>query len=121
MEKKVRRCGNSFYTVYIQPQGNGYFVETKDLDWKVEPLPLSDANRLNGWEFKGVITLNYSASRRFYRDKDCWSSWDERDGYYNDDIGTYVEKRSGKWGAGYSPDYAVAPVCSAIPENRECS
>lgn len=116
MDKKVRRCGNSYFT---KRPGQNWFWEIKDFHWKVAPRSLSEADRLNGWEFNGDINFNYSAVREAFGDK-CWRNWEQEEYYLNGYMRSNVGKNKNEWKIEPS-GVLEAPDCSTISQFPVCA
>jgi hypothetical protein len=106
MAARFRQCGENLAFQY--PGSPNAFGEVRSATWKMEEQSLSEANRLNGVEFIGVVSINLSTSRkanpvtrydnildsrRPYHYEWCWSKW--RDGF---NLETFeIAKVNGRW------------------------
>lgn len=79
LAKKVRRCGNSWYTRWNVPPESPKLFEFRDFDWKIESEEISEADRLNGIAFHGFVLLSWSSSRGYYGKG--WGEWQGRDSW----------------------------------------
>lgn len=121
MEKKVSHCGDSYYTRASLPEGEWWF-EFRDLSWKVESVELTEADRLNGMEFKGKVSPQYSAIRMSARNgsKECWYPWEEWNNLYDSYNRPEIKKANGKWDLGDFSDTYAAPDCSEAGQISDC-
>jgi hypothetical protein len=72
------------------------FVEARSVSMSVQATPLSEADRLNGLEWKGVVRVTAEAAREY----DCsmgWKQWVSRPAL----IVFHDEKRNGTWHGTY--------------------
>lgn len=83
IDKNSIRCKNDYF---IKTE-DGVLREFRNLQGpKIKPLPLTDLDRLNGYEWRGVVTFNYALSRVFGwpdvagRPVNSWSDWEHRGG-----------------------------------------
>jgi hypothetical protein len=68
------RCGDSYFMVdYAYTMWTGT-REFRGLHWAVQPLPVSDADRLNGITIRAKLTLSATAFRTHPR-SGSWSQW----------------------------------------------
>ena len=117
IEKEVAHCGNSYFTI----EDGSTIKEIKDFDFTIRPSTISEADRLNGFEFIGAVNPNYSAIRFADKNKRCWYGWETRDGSFDLYFFRGVSKKNGKWQVDSSAYNHVAPDCSAIPQLPDCS
>jgi len=56
-------CGESKVTKADSWPSKYSLIEYKDFSWKLRPIPISEADRLNGIEVQGHMAFSYSAKR----------------------------------------------------------
>ncbi len=71
------KCGDSYYTeltVLERNETHKYILRFKDYFFHVTAFELSEADRLNGYEWRGGGLAKYTAGR-FYEQGKGWSEW----------------------------------------------
>ena len=136
-DKKLTNCGSSsFYAVDNEGNLAGaqlvYIVEYKDLKYQVQSSPvglidgstlgeLSEADRLNGFQWKGSTNIVCSASRRAGSGAGAnWSDWNTGCGFEGTQVNLF--KKGGRWF--YASPFAsmaqAEPVDTFAPERASC-
>ena len=131
------KCGEDYFThykneyaeIYVSEYGNSTkdaLFQFKNLSYRVDKMPMTDTEKLNGMEWKGVGVLTYTQFR--YYDGQKWWPWEDIPiGFrgqlmeslnaitkrVNSPLFVYPEKSKGKW-AGF-PTYFSKPNCSDLP------
>lgn len=107
---KITKCGNSHYTA-----GEGLvFHEFMGLSIGVFPSPISEIDKLNGIEWKGLTRLFAKATRAYHPkgwegwgpDSARWLDWIEGAKVEGKDVDALISKKKGRW--------HVDPVGSSI-------
>ena len=125
----VTKCGDSYYMngTYVNSAGinttrRNVLYHFRTSNFSVTETPLTQADRLNGIEWQGVVEIPVSAYRYYDYQERSWYGWfngqpPRREGavYLSDippTLGTSIVKRRGRWdiGSGYRK-----PSCSEIP------
>jgi hypothetical protein len=112
----IASCGGSHYA----RKAPGVFVEFRGFRIQVDYQPVSDADRLNGVQAKGISRFSASAHRHYSRSS--WHEWDEgipQDMQLTNSV--RFQKRNGQWsfsGVGYFNDFAKTVTCSDVPGFR---
>jgi len=99
-----------------------FFVLYKGISIETRAHPLSDADRLNGIEWKGDVVFCYHLKREYkdeWRKGLVWQDWEleRNEGLGTEFMSVSLEKKNGEWsgsphGSGYH-----APKLSEIPPN----
>jgi hypothetical protein len=83
IDKSAIRCKNDYF---IKTE-DGVIREFRNLRGPtIKPLPLTELDRLNGYEWRGVVTFDYALSRVFGwpdvagRPDSSWSDWEHSGG-----------------------------------------
>jgi len=71
-DKTITKCGDSYY--YWNDEREGWISEFKGMQVWTSPRGLSDADRLNGYEWRGEAGVNCSVWR-LYTTPRGWSKW----------------------------------------------
>lgn len=112
----VASCGNSHY----MRKAPGVFVELRGFQVQMRYDALTQADRLNGIQARGVSWIDASA-HRFYSNG-AWRQWG--DGTFPDFTlvnSVRFQKAQGRWsfnGVGYFNDYAKPVSCADVPGYR---
>jgi len=131
------QCGDSYYTRHTWKRSilcdKGYendmvlsILQLKDVSFFVISHGVGEAEKLNGYEWKGAIGANYKAGRYYEQDKG-WSEWESRLFRLSDSSPNIltVTKKNGAWQFGplynethrnYNPEYFKKISCSEIPQ-----
>ncbi len=118
LNKYAVKCGDCWYVgwaKYQEPVAKIY--ELKDLQRISFPLfetSLDQADKLNGWEFKGKILCNYANGpiREYDVETQKWSKWYTS----NRAVEIIIEKRNGVWST-KDEEYKTKISCTDIPKN----
>ena len=102
LAQKITKCGNSHYTKDLDPGGYPLgLYEFKDLSIKITASPLTEADKLNGIEWKGTVILVAKASRPFkaegFERKPAWQAWENGAKIDHQNISGSLAKRKGRW------------------------
>jgi hypothetical protein len=93
------------------------YLQYRDMKFSVNPVTLTESQRLNGTTYRAEITSEYVPARRFHTEKSMsappgWSRWDQE----QPAEAIVVELRNGKWlmsdaelFAGAKPDVSKVP------------
>jgi hypothetical protein len=122
--KLVANCG-SYYFKYDGSYGDARYndlniVQGTNMVWLVAISPLSEADRLNGIEWRGQIAVGLVGSlRRYYLRNSAWTTW-KTDNYIDDYMG-HTQKVNGKWEYGQSRTNGQnRPItCSDLPAEAQ--
>lgn len=116
----VANCGSYYYKYDGWEREVGSerlkIVQGTDMVWVVQISPLSEADHLNGIEWRGQIVVGLIGSlRHYYIGNSSWSTW-STDNYIDDYMG-HSEKVNGKWEYAQSrADGQNRPItCSDLP------
>ena len=96
-KRLITKCGNDLYSylgIKNQPALEGVIVELKGLSAEVKSQPLSNADKLNGVEWKGSGNIRQEAWR-MYHEKTGWSSWQSPP--LNESGRLFLDKKKGRW------------------------
>ena len=98
---------NGYYTTkYKNGEDYNGFVQFHELDLKVIPKYVSDADKLNGIEDKYTVEFWFAAIRKYPDSKSSWSEWSKADAFdYQRSSGieyipiyrAHINKRNGAW------------------------
>jgi hypothetical protein len=128
---------NNFTTNLGQDGPIMRFVEARDVSWNIIPKYLTEADRLNGLEWQGSVTMTAKVAHEY----DCaggWQPWINKVSL----IADYIEKRNGTWYGRYqfqlnvpgnttfqtpdldwlpSPNAGVkdGPICNGLPLQQQ--
>jgi hypothetical protein len=103
--KRITKCGDSAYTV-MKDQGGGTLaiLEFKNVSFTIirSNSPISEADKLNGIEFKGTTLLVAKATRAFktpmgFGQKQQWMEWANGAQDQGQDIYASIVKKKGRW------------------------
>jgi len=96
-KRLITKCGNDLYSylgIKNQPALEGVIVELKGLSAEVKSQPLSNADKLNGVEWKGSGNIRQEAWR-MYHEKTGWSGWQPPP--QNESRRLFLGKKKGRW------------------------
>jgi hypothetical protein len=96
-KRLIMKCGNDLYSslgIKNQPALQWIIVELKGLSAEVKSQPLSQADKLNGVEWKGSGNIRQEAWR-MYHEKTGWSGWQPT--RQNESGRVFLGKKKGKW------------------------
>jgi hypothetical protein len=105
----ILQCGDSFYG----PNPSG-IIELKGFRYAIREEPLTKADRLNGYDWKAHIDIQYDAERFRSNRTKAWTNWQS--------VKTFAwapsfEKRSGViYGVTTGPDKKRPRDCEDIPK-----
>lgn len=92
--RKVARCGDSYYT----QSRFGNITEFKGFFTSLDPpWALSEADRLNGYEYKTFIRADARLSRYFNLSEKTWSNWRDKGFPETGPASNLIMKFQGKW------------------------
>ena len=131
--KKFVKCGNSHY-VYA----DGYAESTrayadlagiyqfKALSIILRPDSLTDADKLNGIEWKGKTEVTAKVSRHYNKNRGGWQEWKEGISALQGGLTALMMKKGGRWTyeepfllGGLSKSGKLLPIkCSNIPPEK---
>ena len=143
-ENVIAKCGDEYYVRYEGGQvGAIYFdkfgsesknaiLQFKNASYQVIDEPISEADRLNGIEWKGALLIPFNTLYRAYDlDRKQWSSWSEGPVIYSDKVlkafnqimgdtnspqTQHFSREKGQWfGLDLSAGRLRKPTCSEIP------
>jgi hypothetical protein len=118
--KEVKNCGG----IYYRRNGNGWFAY-KDFSYHLYSSGLTEADKLNGFEWKGGMLIESSAHREWNPFYHRWTDWTSGNptvafvGAIQDR--QILVKKSGRWYLGpfsniEASKYNPPPInCSAVP------
>jgi hypothetical protein len=121
---QITKCGDSYYRKEVLIKKDGYVIYYQMKGPKVEvlPQPMSEADRLNGIEWKGSTAFVPAASRIWNTDKKGWSDWG-KGAWGVPDLNYGMNKVKGAWNVNTKRDWTreetsrYEPVdCSQIPQ-----
>ena len=73
-DKNVKQCGSRYFQLdFSLYGGSGGYREYKGFAYIVWPTPLTEADKLNGFEWKGFTSLNSKSYRTLFGGR--WSEW----------------------------------------------
>ena len=126
--KKIRKCGDAYFTKRYDVGGYPLGVyEFKNLSVQIKASPLTDADKLNGIEWKGTVFLVAKASRAFQvpdklgARKPQWLDWENGAMIDHQNISGSLAKRKGRWALELGNAFILdlKPIeCSEIPSDR---
>lgn len=96
--RQFRKCSDLSYF-----QAFGTYTAIKGLRSSTRPLPISDVDKLNGVQWRGITTLTADAQREFNPNLKAWQSWIR----WPADMSLAVERKNGQWSL-------VAPSTHAV-------
>ncbi len=121
---QITKCGDSYYRkeALIKKDGHVIYYQMKDPKVEVLPQPVSEADRLNGTEWKGSTAFIPVASRIWNTERKGWSDWQKGAGGVPD-LNYGMNKVRGAWNVNTKRDWTreetskYEPVdCSQIPQ-----
>ena len=117
--KRVAHCGGAFYwKVYLGDDLSTRkligITELKDFNWRIESLSLSNADRLNGVEYRGNTYYSISA----YRDTEPGGDWRPWLNGYVSTARTTLTRINGVWNIEepYEQLHEEAPTCTEVAD-----
>lgn len=121
-QAQLTRCGDSFYRKLELKDGGVEFYEFKEPKVRLAPWRVTDADRLNGIEWHGLIFLEPKVSRVWGTSLGRWEQWANGQGGTSDN--SYpMKKTKGQWsintnrGEIFEETSKYAPVdCAKIPQ-----
>lgn len=96
-EKIYTKCGDSYF-------GNTLGLrEYKGVEFTVKKIDLSDADRLNGIEWKGIVSISFKLTRSYNTLTRKWDDWGSSENPFLSGFAALpgpfqIERRKGKWG-----------------------
>jgi hypothetical protein len=123
-EAQISKCGDSYYRKEKLIKKDDYVIyyQMKDPKVQVLPQPMSEADRLNGIEWKGSTAFIPAASRIWNTEKKGWSDWG-KGAWGVPDLNYGMNKAKGAWNVNTKRDWTreetsrYEPVdCSQIPQ-----
>ena len=126
--KKARELGEAELGKYLIKCGQSWFVKRRSTSgfdqWSVflyelkekvnislRELPLSEIDKLNGYEYKGTFSASYRGPQRAYGKNDIWGDWFL--GSLQFEIP--ISKKNDNWSAIYDPDPYQQINCDDVP------
>ena len=103
--QKITKCGDSHYTEDLDPGGYPLgLYKFNDLSTQITPSALTEADKLNGIEWKGTVILVAKATRPFKvpegtigLSKPQWLAWENGAKIDHQNISGSLAKRKGRW------------------------
>lgn len=134
---KLTKCGNDFYTqayVSFTSERQNIIFQFKNLSFTKEKRVVSNADKLNGLEYRGVSRLNVEASRQYSSVKFAlmnagWNRWQDglpirlqAEGLTGEqDFTIFLSKEEGGWNVdSFNSSLALLlrPIdCASVPES----
>lgn len=119
---QLTKCGDSFYRKLQLKDGGIQYYEYKEPSVRLAPQQVTEADRLNGIEWQGLIFLQTKASRVWGTALGHWEQWADGTGRTGDN--SYpMKKVNGRWsvdtnrGGVFEETSKYVPVdCSKIPQ-----
>jgi hypothetical protein len=121
---QTTRCGDSYYRKQILPEKDNYvlYFQMRDAEVVVTPNKVSEADRLNGIEWKGETSFRPKASRVWGTEKGAWYEW--KPGMGNvPDLSYGMRKVNGRWAVNTEKSYVTRGIiryepvkCSEVPQ-----
>ena len=122
LKGKVVNCGDFSYS-----ENKRWLVEMKDFGYKIEPEELTEAARMNGYEFRGYVHFSFTALRDWLGKQEMLGSVENARGgsVFPFDARDYYSKKNGKWEMqvtwfGSLLDANSAPECSSVRQILDC-
>jgi len=121
---QITKCGDSYYRREVLIKKDDYVIYYQMKDPKVEvlPQPVSEADRLNGIEWKGSTAFIPEASRIWNTERKGWSDWGNG-AWGVPELNYGMKKVNGAWSVNTKRDWTreetsrYEPVdCSQIPQ-----
>lgn len=109
LAQKITKCGNSHYTKDLDPGGYPLgLYEFKNLSIQITASPLTEADKLNGIEWKGTVILVAKATRAFKvpgmleggkvgATKQEWLDWESGAKIDHQSVYGSLLKKKGRW------------------------
>ena len=114
--QRIARCGDTIYIAYKA----GDIEALKNGQVKIQSRPLTETDRLNGWEWRGATVLTATATRSWSVSRGGWQDWTAGAGLGT--LNASMEKRRGSWSItpdSYGPLNQTKPFsCSQVPPER---
>jgi len=102
-QARVTRCGGDYYSRI--PNGN--IIQYRGVSIRVVPSNLSEADSLNGYQFRGTVAFDYRLAREYSAQGKRWGQWrtfgSESLFYRN-----LITKRRGKWNIEEAGNYTTS-------------
>jgi hypothetical protein len=121
---QITKCGDFHYRKQILPEKDNYvlYFQMRNAGVVVSPNKVTEADRLNGIEWKGETSFRPEASRVWGTEKGAWYEW--KPGMGNvPDLSYGMRKVNGKWAVNTEKSYVARgiikyepPKCSEIPQ-----
>jgi hypothetical protein len=119
---QLTRCGGSYYRETQLKNGDKEFFEIKEPEARLAPRKVTDADRLNGVEWLGMVALEAKAVRVWGSRLGHWEAWSNGAGRLSDREYP-MKKVNGRWdvdtkkGGVFDEVIRYVPVdCSEIPQ-----
>lgn len=106
---RATKCGEDHYSRL--PNGN--IIQYKGVTIRVLPSHLSEADILNGYQFRGTVAFDYRLSREYSVQRKQWSEWSTEGAgsfFYKNSI----TKRSSQWNIEEAGNYTTSVSKKAI-------
>ena len=98
------QVGDSWFTSHTFRETGSEYIQIRGLTYKVKPERLSEADTLNGFQWRGKVGFFSRVSRTYDRDIDGpqvpqWSDWFDDASYKIpiDDFSYFIIKKNGQW------------------------
>jgi hypothetical protein len=101
-DKNVKQCGSRYFQLDFSLYGtSGVYREYKGFSYAVWPSGLTEADKLNGYEWKGFTSLHSNSYRTLFGRR--WSEW--KDGspepsgvaMFVGSLAVPLDKKNGRW------------------------
>jgi len=124
-DKEVKRCGDRYFVLARSWGGVATYTEYKGFSYAVVGEGLTDADKLNGYEWKGSTGAHFNSYRQFSGSGRRWSEWKDGGSAFYNGVGSSTElsKINGQWYYGFEhfrqeASKAVFPQieCAGMPQ-----
>ena len=106
---RVTRCGDDHFSRL--PNGN--IVQYRGVSIRVSSSALSEADILNGYQFRGRVAFDYRLTREYSAQSNRWSQW-FTSGSASLFSSNFITKRSGRWNIEEAGSYTTSGSKKAI-------
>jgi hypothetical protein len=125
----VTKCDNSFYIGdntkkihHLYDNDDYRLAELKGISTEIMSTPLSEADKLNGVEWKGTTHLRVKSARFVMSGDPPWTEWFDTDNkmeFFRNGLTREMRKQNGKWI--FEGGWGVSVDCAGFVEIRRRS
>lgn len=113
---QITKCDDSYYRKQVLVKKDNYevYYQMKEPSVKVLPIKLTEADQLNGIEWRGTIAFQPKASRVWSSERKMWTEW-LKGSMEVPELSYSMQKANGRWSVNTKRDWTLEQTSKYVP------